>query len=282
MKLLDIHTHLGEVMIYNDPTRKPLTPNQLVDRMNRLGIERAVLLPLDSPEASDAYFTVNAALRARDLYPERFIPFCCVDPRRSKVGSRIELYKKMGCVGFGEHKVGLPIDDPRSMGIYRICGDLELPVLIHMDHLILPRLNYDEPGLPNLRRMVEMFPNTIFIMHGPGWWSEISADVQIGVGYPKGPVKPGGAADRMLEECPNVYADLSAGSGYNALTRDPEFTEDFLERNWRKLLFGTDYLSSHQSLPIVDLVRELPISQEKREAIGHGNAERVLKLRGEV
>lgn len=280
MKLLDIHTHLGEV-ISGGRARRPLTPHQLVDRMNRLGIEKAVLLPLDSPEASDRYFPTESALEASDLYPERLIPFCCVDPRRLRVGRRIERYREMGCVGFGEHKVGLPIDDPRSVEIYRVCGELGMPVLIHMDHLIIPRLNYDEPGLPNLRRVVESLPDTIFIMHGPGWWAEISAEVEIGVAYPKGPVKPGGAADKILEECPNVYADLSAGSAYNALTRDPEFTKDFLERNWRKLLFGTDYLHADQELPIVDLIRELPISEEKKEAIAYGNAAKLLGLEGD-
>ncbi|HEX30169.1 TPA: amidohydrolase [Candidatus Poribacteria bacterium] len=275
--LIDIHTHLGEV-IYGDPRRRPLTAQQLVDTMNRIGIDKSVLLPLDSPEASDAYFTVDAALRARDMFPERLIPFCCVDPRRSNPKRRIERYKEMGCVGFGEHKVGMPIDDPRNVEIYRICGELGLPVLIHMDHLIRPRLNWDEPGLPRLRRLAEELPDTIFIMHGPGWWSEISAEVEEGVGYPKGPVKRGGAADLILQECPNVYADLSAGSGYNALTRDPEFTKEFLERNWNKLLFGTDYLHAGQPLPIVDLIHKLPIDEEKARAIRCENAKKLLKL----
>ena len=41
----------------------------------------------------------------------------------------------------------------------------------------------------------------------------------------------GGLTDRWLEEYPNVYGDLSAGSGWNALTRDPEFGPDFVRRH---------------------------------------------------
>ena len=60
---------------------------------------------------------------------------------------------------------------------------------------------------------------------------------------------PGGAVDRLLQEYPNVYADLSAGSAYNALTRDPDFTPGFLERNWQKLCFGTDVLRAGPGTP---------------------------------
>ena len=78
------------------------------------------------------------------------------------------------------------------------------------------------------------------IGHAQTWWANISADVPATDLYPKGPVKPGGLLDRLLDEYPNLYADLSAGSGYNALTRDEEFTAGFLERNHTKLLFGSD------------------------------------------
>jgi hypothetical protein len=38
----------------------------------------------------------------------------------------------------------------------------------------------------------------------------------------------------------NLYGDLSAGSGANAMTRDPDFAQDFLERHYMKLLWGSD------------------------------------------
>ena len=51
---------------------------------------------------------------------------------------------------------------------------------------------------------------------------------------------PGGLTDRYLSDYPNMYGDLSAGSGLNALTRDEDFTRDFLTRHRDKLLFGSD------------------------------------------
>ncbi len=58
--------------------------------------------------------------------------------------------------------------------------------------------------------------------------------------YPKGPVKKGGLTDRFLSDYPNLYGDLSAGSGLNALTRDPDFARGFLERHRRRLIWGSD------------------------------------------
>lgn len=43
-----------------------------------------------------------------------------------------------------------------------------------------------------------------------------------------------------MNKYPNLYADMSAGSGYGALTRDEKFTAGFLKRHPQQLLFGSD------------------------------------------
>ena len=148
--MIDFHTHLGDISFPNRQ-QKPLTADQLIDTMNRLGIEMSVLLPLDSPESAGAYFTTFEALKACEQYPERLIPFCCVDPRRDNVEALISSYVEMGCKGFGEHKMGLYIDDERCKKIYRICGERKLPVVFHLD----PGLNTDEQGLPRLEKLLQ-------------------------------------------------------------------------------------------------------------------------------
>ena len=271
--MIDFHTHLGSVHF---PSRswKSLTAEQLVDTMNRLGIGKSVLLPLDSPEASGTYFTTFETLEACRKYPERLIPFCCVDPRRDNVEGQIKTYMEMGCKGFGEHKMGLFIDDEKCKKIYRICDEMNLCVVFHLD----PGLNTDELGLPRLEKLLEEFPNMNFVMHGHGWWAEMSGDNEARGGYPKGKIAPGGAVDRLLQEYPNIYGELSAGSGYNAITRDPDYTPGFLERNWKQLLFGTDYLGADQSLPIVKFVKELDMEKDKVYAIAQGNAMELLGI----
>ena len=95
-------------------------------------------------------------------------------------------------------------------------------------------------GFSRLPALLKAHPNTNFIGHADWFWANIGADVPGDVPYPTGKVKPGGLTDRMLADHPNLYGDLSANSGRNALARDPEFTARFLARHQDKLMFGSD------------------------------------------
>ena len=75
-----------------------------------------------------------------------------------------------------------------------------------------------------------------------------------------------------------MYADISAGSGYVAMTRDGEFTQAFIRRNWRKLLFATDYLTAGHEMGHVTWMLETPMDEAHRAAIAEGNARRILRL----
>jgi len=95
---------------------------------------------------------------------------------------------------------------------------------------------------PELRRAyaLKANPKTTFIGHADAFWANLSADYHDEAAYPTGPIKRGGVTDRWLGEFPNLFGDLSANSGNNGLSRDPEFTADFLKRHQDKLLFGSD------------------------------------------
>ena len=226
--MIDIHTHIGKLGLGG----KPLKVSQLLKFMDRNGIEKAVVLPIENPEETYYYVTTDEVLKACKKHPKRLIPFCNVDPRRGNSDTStdfygmIKEYKEKGCKGFGEELSGLWVDDVRLQKIYETCGRLRMPIVMHLDGL----RNIDNKGLPKLGKMLKKFPRTIFIGHGPHFWAEISLDVKKNDfnGYPKGKVKKG-ALDRLLSQYPNLYADLSAGSGYNALARDIDFAYPFQE-----------------------------------------------------
>ncbi|WP_435020135.1 amidohydrolase family protein [Tundrisphaera sp. TA3] len=275
---IDVHTHLNRT--WNGA--KPLTPDGLLAWMDEHNVERSVALPLVSPESSSYITLTETALAAAKQHPDRLIPFCCIDPRTSYRGGRAGLramlkeYVDQGAKGLGEHKAGLPIDEPRMMAIYEACDDLKLPVLFHMDDL----RGTDVVGLPGLEKVLKRFPNVNFIGHGPGFWASISAEVPGGLGaYPKGPVVPGGALDRLFDACPNLWGDLSAGSGANALSRDYDFAKPFLIRRSERLLFGTDYLEPGQAVPQFDVLAKIELPPEVRTKIERGNAIRLLGLK---
>src|SRR5262249_3362391 len=89
-------------------------------------------------------------------------------------------------------------------------------------------------------KVLKAHPRTKFIGHGDLFWAHISADVPADRGYPAGPIKPGGLTDKWLSDFPNFYADMSANSGNNALSRDPGFSREFIPRHKDKLIFGSD------------------------------------------
>ena len=273
--MIDFHVHIGNLYRYNYAEKIGLSVHQLIERMNREGIEISVLLPLESPEGASGYFLTEDAIHARDMYPERLIAFLCVDPRMPNFAGQIDVFvKNYGCKGFGEHINSLAFDDWRNKIIYKKCDEYGLPLVFEINASYC----YDEVGLPKLEACLKEFPNVRFCGHGPGFWAAICGDDNGKAGYPKGKITPGGAIDRLLGEYENLYADISAGSGYNGLTRDPEFAIGFVHRHWKKLLFGTDYMGHNQALPQIEWLKNLDMPLEAKKAIASENARRLLGL----
>jgi len=96
--------------------------------------------------------------------------------------------------------------------------------------------------------------------------------------YPDGPVTPGGAIDRLMDKYPNLYGDLSAGSGAGAISRDMAFGRDFLIRRADRIMFGTDFLAPGQEVPQLTLMRRLNLPAEVEAKIFRDNARRLLRL----
>jgi uncharacterized protein len=277
-KYIDVHTHIGTTWNGN----KELTTDGLLTWMDEHDVEKSVLLPLTSPESSSFLQLTEPALAAAKKHPDRFVAFCSIDPRTSLRGGRkgfldvIGRYVEQGARGFGEHKVGLDFDDPLMMQIYDVCEELAIPLLFHMDN----ERGKDQPGLPRLEHALATFPKLNFLGHGPGWWASISGGLtqEELMSYPKGKVRDGGAIDKLMEAYPNLYGDLSAGSGANSISRDREFGREFMVRRQDRLMFGTDYLQPGQDVPQFELFDSLDLPPEVAAKVFRGNAERVLKL----
>ena len=277
-KFIDMHTHLGQCWNHT----RELTADDLLKWMDEHEVERAVVMPVVSPEASSYPLTTDFVLAQTKPHRDRLIPFCIIDPRTTYTGGRhglrymLNRYVDQGAKGFGEHKPGVPIDHPGSMEIYAVCGELKLPVLFHLDD----QRNTDEPGLPGLEKVLKAHPNTTFIGHGPGWWASISggaSGANLGA-YPKGPVEPGGAIDRLMEKYPTIYGELSAESGAGAISRDPKFGKEFLVRRQDRIMFGTDYLSPGQKVPQFEVLPAIDLPAQVRAKVYKENALRLLGL----
>jgi len=268
--IIDVHVHLN----WNG-----MTTDKIVEHMDSIGVDKAWALTWEAIDGARyiryTRLSTEEALDGFRRYPDRFIPFCGVDPRFEDAPERVRRWVERGCRGYGEHKVRLCIDNPDSIEVYRTCGELGIPVLFHMDVPLPGSREWYNADIDGLERAMRKCPDTIFIGHGPGWWREISGDADSSPeAYPKGKVKPGGKLVRLLREYPNLYADISAGSGLNALRRDPEFTMKFVEENYDKLLYGTDsYDTAH-----LDFLRSLNLREEVFRAITYENAVKIIPV----
>lgn len=215
----------------------------------------------------------------KERAPEKFVLGYAPDPRRpdaiDRLRAAIEIY---GVRVYGELKLRMMYDNPDALRMFRFCGEKGLPVIVHIDYEFETGRKYPRPnwwyggGIDAFERAIRACPATIFLGHGPGFWAHISNDDQFDkVAYPTGKVVPGGKLIQMLRRYPNLYADLSGGSGLNALKRDPEFAGEFLIEFQDRLLYGRDYFdNSHQ-----EFLNSLGLSQEVLSKIYAGNA---LKL----
>ena len=273
---VDVHVHLGQP--WNE--RGPLTAEMLLRWVDSQQIQQAYVLPLISPESWFYPITPQWILEQTKPYRDRLFPFCAVDPRSVNLGGYkgfldiLQRYRDAGCRGMGEHKWGGAIDDPKNIELLRACGEVGFPVLFHMDNI----RNTDAPGLPGLEKVLQAVPKVNMIGHAQGWWASISGDASekdMG-GYPRRPVTEGGAMDRLMEKYPNIYADLSAGSGANAIQRDLEFGREFLIRRADRIMFGTDYLATGQEVPQFDLMAKLELPADVQERVFRANARRLV------
>jgi len=85
-----------------------------------------------------------------------------------------------------------------------------------------------------------------------------------------------------MREYPNLYGDLSAGSGFNAISRDPDFGYKFLEEFSDRLMFATDICNPANVIKLGPWLDESVdngcITFENYKKICRDNAISILKL----
>ncbi|MDB6041429.1 MAG: putative metal-dependent hydrolase of the TIM-barrel fold protein, partial [Verrucomicrobiales bacterium] len=195
-------------------------------------------------------------------------------------GARGEIKKflRKGAIGIGEQKFKIPCSSRYIEIIASLAREFEVPVLLHFQE------GTYNTGFTEFHKILQKFPAVNFIAHAQTWWANIDSKYDGKSLYPKGKVAGGGRTEKLLTDYPNMFGDLSAGSGVNALTRDEEFTRGFLERHQNKLLFGSDCadvsakIADCDGARIIDAVRRLA-SPNAQEKMLHANAKKLLKLK---
>ena len=268
MTRTDIHCHVNWLDMDIDAW---------AEHFKSLGIDRVWALgweEWDRRWRGEYELPTDDQIEAAQRYPDLFVPFCSVDPREDDVPGKIREYVKRGCKGFGECKIRLLVDNPDLKVVYRTCSELGLPLLFHLDIWMPKAPHWYMMDCSRLPAVLEEFSDVHFIGHGPGWWREVSGDADTVPenAYPDGPVTPGGRLPELLEKYDNLHADLSAGSGLSAITRDPEWGRRFLVDFSHKLMYGTDYHNRR----LLDALEGYDLPEDVFAAIMDGNSRKLV------
>jgi predicted TIM-barrel fold metal-dependent hydrolase len=248
--VIDIHNHLRRL----DNTKKYL------EEMDLAGVWKCV--SLDGRSKDDQY---KEHLRvSQSVSKDRFLVFFVPDFSKIdepdfgvKEAKKLEQAVKLGIKGLKIHKtLGLtirdksgklvPVDDPRIDPIWAKCGELGIPVMIHVSDpkaffTPVDRNNerYDELGahpgwaffgdqfpskmeiLAQRNRMIAKHPETIYIGAHMGTLPEELS--QVGM---------------WLDSYPNFYVDIDAR--ISELGRQPYTARKFLIKYQDRVMFGTD------------------------------------------
>jgi predicted TIM-barrel fold metal-dependent hydrolase len=252
---------------------------QLLAHQRTMGIGMTVLLPAGSKFglAAEAYGNDSCVELAR-RYPKQYVFFANELPDIPETRKVIEKYLKLGAKGIGEQKFHVDSDSKPMRLIADIARHHGVPVLMHFQH------DTYNLAIERFENLVKAYPTVNFIGHAQTFWANIDKNCKQDVLYPKGPVTAGGITDRLMSDYPNVWGDLSAGSGLNALLRDEDHARGFLERHQDRLIYGSDCSDSDGqgakcsgSQQIATVKRLSPNAAATRKML-NGNAVKLLKL----
>jgi len=248
--VIDIHNHLGRLE----------NTEEYLKQMDEAGVWKCV--SLDGRSAGDYYKQHLEA--SQRVSKERFLVF--FRPDFSKIdepgfgdseAKRLEDAVRMGVRGLKIAKtLGLnirdktgrlvPVDDPRIDPIWAKCGELGIPVMIHVSDpkaffTPVDRFNerYDELGAhPDWSFYGEQFPSKEEILNQRNRVFARHPDT-IFIGAHMGNLPEElGRVSMWLEQYPNFYVDIDAR--ISELGRQPYTTRRFLIKYQDRVFFGTD------------------------------------------
>jgi len=260
--------------------------SRLVQQMDSVGIDLAVILPIDwGPDyhAEKSVEEINAhALEVVHRYPDRTIAFCGIDPRRERAAGHVDRWLS------GEYKglklypsCGFHPDIKPAMELYEVCSARDVPVLFHTgDPLPLLPL---EPSRPKyLLEVVKAYPELkILLAHcGIGKIDEWKDALEIAAN-----------SDAACLELSVLLWDNSTETEEIALAHKIDEARNRV--GIERILFATDHVSGRRIRPpgflekVVGMFKRLPetakragvsLSQREHDLIMGGNAARLLKI----
>ena len=279
--IIDFHTHVlsrrirdershyvdidpGFALIYSDKKAKIATAEELIDSMDRDGVDISVVVNYGWSTHELCVATNDYILESIARYPKRLIGFCAVPPHADEEAiAEIERCARNGIKGVGELRPDMQLPDFTQKGAMQPLVDvIRKHKLILMTHASEP-VGHIYPGkgrvTPDiLYSFITNFPDlTVVCAHWGG-------------GLPFYALMP-----EVKEALKNVYFDTAASP---FLYHPRIYSQVSQLVGAERILFGTDY----PLLPPSRLLREMDsieLPEEAKNLILSGNACRLLGIK---
>jgi len=198
------------------------------------GISKVVLLPTGvGPD--NRFYKINSMflMMWAKRYPDQVIPFCTIDEADPRAAELVEQYILAGAKGvklIGGHPdyYDEPLNSENMYKVYQKAAEYDVPVLLHGSLINIPELQ------DQLDQVYSDFPEVTFqhAHYGQTLMKGIHLDV----------------IAELLDKYPNLYIDLSMGSGitgyHRYLKQDLETIRNFVIEYQDRILFGSDLILS--------------------------------------
>lgn len=236
-------------------SRTHTIPN-LLEEMDRLGIDSSFILAIDFPVLSKNSEQIVSSILSDKESKKRLFPFISLHPLMKNKESRLKEYIKRGAKGIKLHPQ-IQLFKPTHRGayeIYELAKIYKLPILFHTGlSPISPQWQKRFVEFSHFEKVCADFPDNVFILGHSGV-----------LNYRE--------AMQLSKRYKYVYLELSG--------QPPQIIKEMVQKNgYEKLLFGSDWPYYPSVLPLAKvLLATEGMKDDIREALLGKNASSLLKL----
>ena len=233
--------------------------------MDRLGIEKAIIMPFNDPWLMSMEFTIAAVHKnlydMKQRYPGKFYAFADVDTRNAPAESVDAIRKAIVEYGLDGIKIhpnnaGVDLDSEYNQPIFAFAQEHRIPVAIHS----YPNSENDRSTAYRIFNVLKQYPDLIAIVSHMGAYQW----------------------EQLLPT--HAYVDISAILPDYVRTYGIAKTNEILRKfGTERLIFATDYPDSRILAPDViydsyfDILNQMDFTQEEAEMIASVNIEKILR-----
>lgn len=233
--------------------------------MDRLGIEKAVIMPLNDPWLMSMEFTIDAVHKnlseMKQRYPGKFYAFADIDTRNTPTESLEAIRKAIVEYGLDGIKIhpnntGVDLDSEYNQPIFAFAQEHRIPVAVHS----YPNSESDRSAAYRITNVLNQYPDLIVIVSHMGayHWEQLLPT--------------------------HAYVDISAILPDYVRTYGITKTNEILRKfGADRLIFATDYPDSRILVTneiydsYFDILNQMDFTQEEAELIASVNIEKIFR-----